>query len=78
MGALVNLHKLLPLLDPQHLLLDTPLDHKPYNPHAPLLPHAVHAVDSLRLHGKAPPRVHHEDVARARQIEAYAAGTQGQ
>lgn len=68
--------ELFALLDAQHLLLDALRAHEAHDAHGLFLAHAVHAVDRLRLDGPGPPRVHHEDVLRGREVEADAAGAQ--
>ncbi len=52
-------HELLPVLDLEHLLLHAALDNKPVHLDILVLAHAVHAVNGLRLHREAPPRIHH-------------------
>lgn len=61
-----NLHKLFPLLNPQHLLLNTTVDHKPHNLDLVFLTHAMHTINRLGLDCKTPPRIHHEYISCAR------------
>ena len=77
-GDVIYSHEFLSILDPQHFLFNAPLNHESDDLNFVLLTHPVYTIDRLRFNCKAPPRIHHENSLRARQVEAYASGSQAQ
>lgn len=73
-----NSHKLLPILDLEHPLLNAILDDESVDLYLIFLSHPMNSVDSLCLNREAPPRVHHVDSFGAGQVEADTTGLQAE